>query len=104
MDPDKVLMWTAIFTLALALLGSIAGIIKVMFDQAQKLLVAPLTSELAHLSERITTFGNQIDKISEALNDTRERIAKVESSAKQAHHRLDDLNKRLEDHVNREGM
>jgi len=104
MDPERVLMWVGIIGLAITITAGISKIVRVVFQQAQQLLISPLTSEMSHLSEKITTFGNQVEKFSDALTNARERIAKVEDSAKQAHHRLDDLSKRFDDHVNREGM
>lgn len=99
MDEQTVLMWVGIIGLFITILAGIIKIIQVLFNQAQQLLVAPLISQIATLGEKITGFAKSVDEFRTEMATTRERIAKIEASAKSAHKRLDELNDEFHTHI-----
>ena len=100
MDEQTVMMWVAVLGLLLTIVGAIIQIIRVMFNQAQQLLVSPLVSQIASLGEKINSLGLVLNNLKEELAATRERLAKVEASTKSAHHRLDAIDGQLHEHFN----
>lgn len=96
---QTVLMWVAVLGLVISIVAGMAKVVQIMFKQAQLLLVAPLTSQLATLSEKITAFGKIVDDFRAEMAATRERLAKVEASAKSAHYRLDEIGEQFHEHL-----
>ena len=99
MNTDTIIMWTAVIGLLITIFAGIVKIVQAMFTQAQHLLVAPLISQLATLSEKITTFGKIIDDYRVEQAATRERLAKVEQSADTLHERVDKIDEQFHNHL-----
>lgn len=56
-----------------------------------------INMKLDSISTNTTDIKNEITEMRKELNSHDNRIVKVEESAKQAHHRIDELVKRFED-------
>lgn len=91
--------WLANISIVLAVVAGIVKIIQWVFTLAQKLLVAPLSAQLADLTAQIGTFGEQVKELTRTLTAMGERVAKIEASAKSAHHRIDTLEERVDAHI-----
>lgn len=91
--------WLANISIVLAVVAGIIKIILWIFTLAQKLLVAPLSAQLADLTAQIGTFGEQVKELTRTLTAMGERVAKIEASAKSAHHRIDTLEERVDAHI-----
>ena len=85
---EQIMVWCAVITCAVL-------VIRAIFRQAQALLAAPLIAQIATLSESIKRFSESVDALRQEIINLRERIAKVESSASQAHKRIDTLEDRV---------
>lgn len=59
------------------------------------LFVYPLKTAIDGLSKNIDRLSEKIDDNNEQINNLRERTAKVEASAKQAHRRVDNHDDRI---------
>lgn len=68
---------------------SLCGII---FNYA---VIKPLSDSIQELRELIESTQNYIRRVEEKRQNMAERLAKVETSAASAHHRLDDLQERM---------
>ncbi len=63
-------------------------------DRDQGALLASIEVKLGHVTEGIAHIRHDMSDIKTDINEQRERIVRVEESAKQAHKRLDELNGR----------
>jgi chromosome segregation ATPase len=70
----------------------ILGLCGVIFNYA---VIKPLSASIQELRELIESTQAYIRGVEEKRQNMAERLAKVEESAKSAHHRLDDLTERV---------
>ena len=70
----------------------ILGLCGVIFNYA---VIKPLSASIKELRELIESTREYIRGVEEKRQNMAERLAKVEESAKSAHHRLDDLTERV---------
>lgn len=59
----------------------------------QGILINKVDNLMMQISELSQKMDTKLTDITDEIKDLRERLAKVESSTKQAHHRLDDITK-----------
>lgn len=88
---NTVLMWVGVLGLLITIIGGFGYIVRVIFRQAQALLVAPILARIDLLSISLDRLKEVLDRLQNESSLQRERIAKVEQSSKAAHHRIDFL-------------
>ena len=71
---------------------AILSLCGVIFNYA---VIKPLSASIRELRELIESTREYIRGVEEKRQNMAERLAKVEESAKSAHHRLDDLTERV---------
>lgn len=71
---------------------AILSLCGVIFNYA---VIKPLSASIRELRELIKSTREYIRGVEEKRQNMAERLAKVEESAKSAHHRLDDLTERV---------
>lgn len=71
---------------------AILSLCGVIFNYA---VIKPLSASIKELRELIESTREYIRGVEEKRQNMAERLAKVEESAKSAHHRLDDLTERV---------
>lgn len=82
---ESILQIVGVFIGALSLCG-------VIFNYA---VIKPLSSSIQELRDLIESTQNYIRRVEEKRQNMAERLAKVESSATSAHHRIDTLESRI---------
>ena len=80
--------WWQIIVPVTALLGILGAI----FNAA---VIKPLCDQIKNLSDVIESMKQQMHDTEAKRQEMDMRLARVEESAKQAHHRLDDLQERV---------
>lgn len=72
---------------------AILGLCGVIFNYA---VIKPLSASINELRELIESTREYIRSVEEKRQNMAERLAKVEASAASAHHRMDTLEKRMD--------
>jgi predicted nucleic acid-binding Zn-ribbon protein len=94
-----VMDWLGKLVIVLTVIGGIAKITQIIFSLAQKLMVAPIVTQFANFSAEIKALNATIENLRQTIVNMGERVAKIEASAKSAHHRIDTLEERVDAHI-----
>ena len=91
--------WLANISIVLAVLVALIKVIQVIFKLAQQVMVAPLVAQLATCTAQMAELSRIIGSLRDTIITMGERVARIEASAKQAHHRIDTLEERVDAHI-----
>lgn len=79
----------------LAIIGPITGVLGLLGVVFNYSVIRPLNAAIKNLSIVIDQMQKQLHEVDEKRQNMAVRLAKVESSAASAHHRLDEIAQRL---------
>lgn len=96
---SELIQWLGNVIVVLTAIGGLIKVIQVIFNLGQRLIVAPLLAQLATLSAQIDVLGKTLENLRITIITMGERVAKIEASAKSAHHRIDALEERVDTHI-----
>lgn len=79
----------------LSIIGPVTGLLLALGTLFNFSVIKPLNSAIKNLSKAIEHMQMQLHDVDEKRQQQAERLAKVESSAASAHHRIDTLEGRM---------